>query len=449
MIGSIIFSPLISFLFIFSLLLVFILIKKPSVGFLIILSSLLAGQFLRLPLSVGGGVLFSDIFILLVLLVWFFKKLSTKKKFKKGSISLTFFSFSIFSFISLVLGMRFLDSFLEFLLSFFYLFRFIEYGLLYFLVLDIIKSKKEKVFYIKTLIRIGLFLAIFGFIQLVIYPNFGEMAKLGWDPHIGRLLSTWFDPNFCAGLFAFLTLICFGILSKTKNKADMLKLIISILIFSLALFFTYSRSGYLSLIIPLFLFGTFKMRKLLIIGFISCLLVWSLSERTQQRVGELYRTIISLSVNSAESVDPTASHRIRSWLGAWEIIKDNPVTGIGFNTFRFYSIKEGINSDVKTHSSGGSDSSILNIIIMTGFLGFFFYSLLVIEIFLTTAKIANNKKATNLDQGLAIGFFYGFLSILLHSFFVNSLLFPFIMIFIWSFFALTEITPKLKPEKHH
>ena len=417
----------------------FFVFHKPDNAFLIILLSLLAGQFLRLPLYEGGGILFTDVFILIVAAPYFLKKFLKKEKIFSDSFAYPFFLFSSFSFISLIFGMKYLDSLGEFLFSFFYLFRFVEYGLLYFILFDIIQTQERKIFYIKTLIRIGLILGIFGFVQLIIYPNFGEMAKLGWDPHIGRLLSTWFDPNFCAGLFSFLILICLGILSQEESQKEKLKLIFTIIIFLLALFFTYSRSGYLSLVVPLFFFALSKMRKLLIIGFFSVLIIWSLSERVQQRVGELYQTIISISVDSTEAVDPTASHRIRSWLGAWEVIKDHPVLGVGFNTFRFYSIKEGINSDLKTHSAGGSDSSLLNVIIMTGLLGFCFFSFLLFHIFSRAQRSSSDPEATKLDRGLSIGFFYGLSSIILHSFFVNSLFFPFLMIFIWSFFALTQV----------
>jgi len=34
--------------------------------------------------------------------------------------------------------------------------------------------------------------------SLKFFPSFKDlrMNELGWDPHEGRLLSTWFDPNY-------------------------------------------------------------------------------------------------------------------------------------------------------------------------------------------------------------------------------------------------------------
>ena len=72
----------------------------------------------------------------------------------------------------------------------------------------------------------------------------------GWDPHIGRLLSTWFDPNFIGGFLGFILSITIALgLYYWKEKRTKLALVLGIIGFIglIALYLTYSRSGYLTL----------------------------------------------------------------------------------------------------------------------------------------------------------------------------------------------------------
>ena len=95
-------------------------------------------------------------------------------------------------------------------------------------------------------------LSILGFVQLILFPDFSFMSQYGWDPHQGRLLSTWYDPNFLGG---FLGLSGVVILSRVlvflkenkfwnnKNIILLSSWIIGLVIVFGALMLTYSRSA--------------------------------------------------------------------------------------------------------------------------------------------------------------------------------------------------------------
>ena len=77
-------------------------------------------------------------------------------------------------------------------------------------------------------------------------------------------------------------------------------------------------------------------------------------------------TIVILPrVSSGEGVKlermSTVWARIASWKKAWEIFSDNPIIGVGFNTYRYAQ-----KASPESHAGAGSDSSILLVMATTG-----------------------------------------------------------------------------------
>jgi len=405
----------------------FLILKNIKLSIAFIFLTSIIGNLIRLNIAGAGGLVLSDFFVPIFCSFYIFKKTFTGEKIKTPKIYKIFSLFIIISFISLLFGVRFLSDIKSILFSFFYLFRFTMYFLLTFIIYDDIKKNpKNKILYTNFALFSGAMIAIAGFIQLLIYPDFGKMAELGWDPHIGRLLSTWYDPNYCAGFFAFLSMICTVLISYSKDKKEKIKLASLLILFLTSLFLTYSRSGYLAFAIPFFIFCIIRAKKILIIILLLSILFTLFSQRTQKRVEDLFYSILYIA-DKDEVMDSTASMRIKSWKNAGNTIKQNPYLGIGFNTFRYYNAQNGSESKTaESHSSGGSDSSILNIFAMTGIIGGTIFMILLLEIILKANKTKHKKP-------ISIAFIFALCTIILHSCFVNSLFFPFIMIYLWIF----------------
>ena len=51
---------------------------------------------------------------------------------------------------------------------------------------------------------------VIGFVQLYFLPDLIGLASEGWDPHIGRLVSSFLDPNFFAAYLVILMTISLG-----------------------------------------------------------------------------------------------------------------------------------------------------------------------------------------------------------------------------------------------
>ena len=280
-----------------------------------------------------------------------------------------------------------------------------------------------------------------GFLQLKFFPSFLDLGLYldGWDPHIGRLLSTWFDPNFIAGYLAFMLSLCISLglyFRHVKNKR-MFWLMAGITLFGLAaLYFTYSRSGILALMAAFCILAFFKSRKLLIAGVLIFTLAFSLSPRMQERGAEAVDSAKSLlGLDSQKPLDPTAELRVWSWRFAREIIGDYPVLGAGFGRYA-YEINYRGHGLLSDHASGGSDSSILTVWAGTGIFGLLSY--LAIGFVATLIGVRHAWHRSDFSSYLSTGLMAGFAGMMLHSIFVNSLLFALMMVYLWVGLALMD-----------
>lgn len=423
--------------------LVFLLNVKS--GIYILLVSLVAGQLIRVPLPVGeGGILVSDIFAGLLLISWVLKKLILKERFQRPFLFFPILGFAFIALVSLALNSANL-TFEELASSGFYLIRWIEYAGIYFVASDLIYLGGEPTVknLIRSLLAASVILALLGFVQLKIFPDFSPMVKYGWDPHQGRLLSTWFDPNFIGGFFAIilmfttsLVLVCWqkGIRQQKAAAEFISYCAVSVIVF-IALILTYSRSSYLAFgmgfLIVLLVFlttcarGGKRWQALALSGSIIAVLAASLVfifPRAQERI------------KGARDLDVTAQARLDSWKQAWGSIEDNYLIGVGYNTLRYtQSLK------VSTlHSAAGFDSSLLTIWLTTGIFGLAFYASIwasIVKRSLSNLLFLNlilDKKIASLHtRALSLGMIGIATAILTHSMFVNSLLYPHIMISLW------------------
>lgn len=418
-------------------------------GIYLLFGSLVAGQLIRVPLPFGeGGILVSDIVTGLVLLSWILKKLVLKEKFSTPPLTFPIFGFAVIAIISLLLNGAKL-AWEEMLASGFYIIRWIEYAGIYFVVQDMAKDKDNKERSLRDLnierfilgfLATGFTISILGFIQLQVFPDFSPMAQYGWDPHQGRLLSTWFDPNFLGGFFILVLLVCVNIIllywkNKKPNTRDVLvctSILLATPIVFIAFILSYSRSSYaaffLAIIVNIVLYIIIeskkgRLMKVLLVGaailFVSVAVV-IVFPRAQERI------------QGARNIDVTAQARIESWKQAWQSIEDNYIIGVGYNTLRYTrSI-----STSTLHSASGTDSSLLTVWLTTGIIGLVAYLIILSSIFKKSFFAFYNKNNPRSTRALGLSLLASVIALLVHSMFVNSLLYPHIMLSLWILLGL-------------
>ncbi len=373
----------------------------------------------------------TDIILPIFAAIWIFQKLVIDRKFPKCYFILPGFVFLGIAILSFLLSAGDL-LFKEQVLSGAYLVRFFSLLIFGWAAVDLFAKKQEKEKFFRGLFGIVTIVILLGFLQFYLFPDISDFStEGGWDPHQGRLLGTWMDPNFVAGLLGFMIPIALGKWYDSKSKKEKFWLGGLILISLFALFLTFSRSGYLAAGMGLGIFFLLRDPKVILIGVLLAGLGLATNERAQKRVGELAGTMSSIVFQNTDEIDPTASLRIESWRKSLELYNKYPILGIGYNTYRYRAAEEGI-VDENYFSAGGSDSSLLTVLVTTGAVGFITFLWFLGTFFWQGMRgwwheKSKSSKVFGPGGELPLGFATGIVAIFVHSFFVNSLLFPLIL----------------------
>lgn len=393
-----------------------------------LLLTLPLGQLGRLPFGNQQVNLYlNDLLVPIIIFVWLGFALGIRKKLELPPLTNFILLFALVALVSLINGKRFLGLG-EFVVSALYWARWVVYAGIYFVVWDLARSIKglKGIKEISNLLILsGVVLALAGFVQLMILPDFTKLdSSLGWDPHRNRLTSTFFDPNF-AGAYLVLTLVLilsralYDEVVKGINGLKNLFLGISGVVVFVALILTFSRSAWLMFAASMGVMGILKSKKLLIVAFLAFFAAYLLVPRVQTRV--------------AGGVDPddSASARIVSWKDTLEIVGDNPLIGVGFNSFRYAQARYdffGFRDPLGGRAGAGSDSSLLLVLATAGVLGLIAYLLLGFK--------ALWPLWLKWDNPVSLAALAGFAGLFAESNFVNSLFYPWIMIWMWAVLAL-------------
>ncbi len=335
------------------------------------------------PLGKLTGVL-PDLLILLICVLFVFKN----KKLQISNMVLIFmysllFSLSFFNLSEIITGSL-------------YLLRFTGYILFSQVILDEFgKSKIKKETLFNSLILIGVFIAVFGWIQYLFLPDIRALKTLGWDDHYFRLVSTFIDPAF-TGILLVLTEILV-VIKTIKNKNIFNYLLNLFLIITILL--TYSRASFLALAVAnMLLFLKFRQKLIIILFGIFLILIPFLPKNSGGEGVNLARTysIVDRWINYKDSL---------------KLIEKSPLFGIGFN-----NVCIATNRNPNSHSCSGLDNSILFVVATTGIVGLIIFAQTII-------KIIKNTNLESYGWGLIISF----AAILVHGMFTNTYFYNFIL----------------------
>lgn len=296
---------------------------------------------------------------------------------------------------------------------------------------------------LKYIIYNYIIVLIIGIIQLMFFPKaldfYNIFYKIGVyfpnpDPHIGRLVSTYFDPNFLAACLIIPTILSLNYYTKTGK----IRYLLYIILFIITIILTVSRSGVLGVCIALIVYFicTIKIqqRKLKIdketIRAFSIMLTTAIvfvfltfftnvrvfqrilntsnDESTYARTEDWFRGINSLTNKQVDSEDEENKQGLNQYDDN-DAIEDkdkqglnkdknyvnttnNIFWGIGYNMLGFTESK----SDKPSSASFGNDSSLIVIFISSGIIGTVYMIYVIGEWVIKTYKLrekSGNKVA--------------------------------------------------------
>ncbi|MBI4835725.1 MAG: O-antigen ligase family protein [Candidatus Abawacabacteria bacterium] len=410
-------------------------LRYPKFGYICLFLSIVAGQLARISLGTdergGAAIIVTDIVVLFIGSAWIMHKLIYERQLTKTPFSMPILVFCVVALLSYLVGLVNLlniDSLnlKSAIVSFSYWFRFAAYALLYFITAEFVQKSKSRLnFLLKLILWTSILVSIGGFIQLVIMPDFTAYAiQYGWDPHQDRLLGTFFDPNFIGTYFAMIMALAISIY-PTSSKHIKALIVFSVLFCSVALLLTFSRTGYIAFIAAFLLIGILRSPKMLLIGAICITLGVVASPRAVQRITD------------GLSVDETGLKRVYSWDKGTRILNNFPILGVGYNNLAtvqdFYALVD----EFDVNNRGGLENTLLTIFVTTGITGGLAYIWLWWVFLSASFKAWYRKKLFNsADRDLGLGIASAFIALLVSSMFMNSLLYPFLLVHIWILAAL-------------
>ncbi|OGH19473.1 MAG: hypothetical protein A2770_00820 [Candidatus Levybacteria bacterium RIFCSPHIGHO2_01_FULL_38_12] len=370
--------------------------------------------------SIGNSIAFTliDILVGVLVLNWIAFIALKKMKARSSLLYRPVFIFVGTAILSLFINYSLFTQY-ELFVSSLYLLRWILYSCVLFIIMYF--NTEFKTIIKKLLLLSGGIIVLIGFIQYFFYQNLRNLFYLGWDDHLYRLFSSFFDPNYAGSFYVLYFLFVLGFVFEDIRKKDRKKITLFSaieMITGIAIVLTYSRSAMISLLVSTSIFFVLiRKKKLLLLSFVLVVFIFvALSPFFYIENINIFRTASGMA-------------RIESMNNALTIIKDYPILGVGFNTYRYVQIKYGFRKGIGalvSHADAGTDNSFLFVFATIGVIGLIAYLNLWNIII---KKFLNLFKKTHSVESILV--LCSIIAIFIDSLFVNSLFFPPLMLWMW------------------
>ncbi len=224
------------------------------------------------------------------------------------------------------------------------------------------------------------------------WTNFDESKRDG-----GPLA---YGSNQTAAFLAQFGMFFWGVVQFVKRKKIKLFGYLLVAATMVAAMYTFSRGGYLAVLLSVFVLGLLRDRKLLLVlG--AFLLTWQIVVPTA------VRERVNMTETSSGELEASAQERVDLWKDAQKSIARSPIVGDGFATFQ---LREHVANLKDTHNW------YVKVMVETGIIG------LIMALFLLQQMLATSyrlfKRATDpLYQGLGLGLFLAICSSIVANFF--------------------------------
>lgn len=288
-----------------------------------------------------------------------------------------------------------------------YLIRLIFY-FIHFLYLSehILAVKQMRRTISREMIFLVIVILISSLLQYIFYPNLRNLLYEGWDPHLYRVFSFFFEPYLAGGALG-LSILYLASHWKAVHRMFYVKWSVIIIMFVL-LMLTFSRTVYLAILVTSVVYFL-RRGKPLYIAFLFCLFI-ILAILIPKPVGvgvQLFRTF------SIETRLNNAKEGISLWLR-------QPFLGVGYNRIRYKKAELGLALEYgSSHAAANYHSSFVTMLASGGIVGL----ALFLIVLLSLAEVSGTA-----------GYYILFLSII--SLGDNALLHPFMLYLLLRLIAL-------------
>ena len=182
-----------------------------------------------------------------------------------------------------------------------------------------------------------------------------------------RVTSTLDNPNNFSEFLVLFMPLCAAFAGTRKKQLSCVLLLLGLAFPAVALIMTYSRSGWISLMLAAFVYIWLRNKKLIPLFIALALLALP---RLPSTIITRLTSIVTSFLGSSGHIDSSAQHRFALWQGVEYMIRDYGVSGIGLGPAAFASLYPLYAQPLAIDGAAHTQSLYLELILETGILGF-------------------------------------------------------------------------------
>jgi O-antigen ligase len=244
------------------------------------------------------------------------------------------------------------------------------------------------------------------------------------------------DPNmYSMALIALIPLAFLGARWEKHWLARTLSLLAGVALI-LASIMTYSRGGYVSLVVViacLAVTGFIKYRSLLMVGLIVLVLMPVLPDSYTSRISSL--TSIPMSLVSSEPPEPgeatdtSVDGRVSEMMAGLHMFMDHPILGVGTNNYQVHYQEYARPLGINRRADRAAHSLYVEIAAETGIVGILSFGALIVTLFVSLRRVWTTTNRGNELHDLALIVAISLISLLVSSVFLHFAYPRFFMVF--------------------
>lgn len=260
------------------------------------------------------------------------------------------------------------------------------------------------------------------FVMLREVRNFSEGSSFNYDNRAaGPFWIVGLGANHFGAFIAHYCTLLFGLYLVDKHRVRKWIYLGAAVLSIHPLFFAYSRGAYLATLVAIFVLGLLRAR-ILLIALVVLAITWQfvLPTTVVER--------ITMTQTSSGQLEDSAAHRLVLWQYAEKAFKDNPLFGIGFNTFGL-TVPEGELTD--THNY------YLKIAAEQGLIGLVVLSLILMRALWSGWRLFRTARS-DFHRGLGLGFVASTVAMMSTNIFGDRWSYFILGSYYWIFWALVD-----------
>lgn len=275
-------------------------------------------------------------------------------------------------------------------------YEFIPLIVCYFFVFKLNFKQENCLMVLKIFVVCAIIMSVVGFLEFVFHTNlFYEylMDQPFYKDWIGRrVMSLMVHPSVFGSYLAFFMPLFYCLLSLSNNRISKFFWLACLILISIVLILTFSRSSFIASVIATSVYLVNKRRKKLLVIFLLCIIFLVIFCTFAGKSSSFYRLGVFRILESRRMF-----YYYSRFITTMRIVRDYPIFGIGIDNFRYFFYRYYPFDPRLVHPlTNIPDNMYLMILGETGLFGFLSFMFLIFHIlkrgFLCLRKLAMKNK---------------------------------------------------------